>query len=216
MGLPDLASDVSPLFAEPMFLFGWALCNTSTYCKLTFWLSCVNYALRGEFPLLHRLLQDIFTYALFWLPRDNLSLKNKLPFYTISFSWNKRLLEPKFLCDECSVNLYNFFAKVTTLSLKLNENTFSSYQIHRHCIVVHRKGLVKLSSPPLHSLLTRRKRKASKKWNWYIVNSANNYLAGFLRTYRTKIAVFWLRKKTKSRRQNEPENLPRKEQGNEK
>ena len=60
MGLPDLASDVSPVFAEPMFLFGWALCNTSTYCKLTFWLNCVNYALRGEFPLLQRLLQDIF------------------------------------------------------------------------------------------------------------------------------------------------------------
>ena len=60
MGLPDLASDVSPLFAEPMFLFGWALCNTSTYCKLTFWLNCANYALRGKFPLLQRLLQDIF------------------------------------------------------------------------------------------------------------------------------------------------------------
>ena len=30
MGLPHLASDGSPLFAEPMFLFGWALCNTST------------------------------------------------------------------------------------------------------------------------------------------------------------------------------------------
>ena len=35
MGLPDLASDRSPLFAEPMFLFGCALCNTSTYCMLT-------------------------------------------------------------------------------------------------------------------------------------------------------------------------------------
>ena len=119
MGLLDLASDGSPLSVEPMFLFGWALCNTSTYCMLTFWLSCVNYALRGEFPFLHRLLQDIFTYALFWLPRVNLSLKNKLPYYTISFSWNRLLLEPKFLCDECSVNLYNFFlAKVTTLFLK--------------------------------------------------------------------------------------------------
>ena len=104
MGLPDLATDVSPLFAEPMFLFGWALCNTSTYCKLTFSLNCVNYALRGEFPLLQKLLQDIL-YALFWLPRVNLSLKNQLPYYTISFSWNKRLLEPKFLCEECSVNL---------------------------------------------------------------------------------------------------------------
>ena len=109
MGLPDLASDGSPLFAEPMFLFGCALCNTSTYCMLTLWLSCVNHALRGEFPLLHRLLQDIFTYALFWLPRVYLSLKKQLPYYTISFSWNKRLLEPKFLCDECSVNLYTFF-----------------------------------------------------------------------------------------------------------
>ena len=79
-------------------------------CMLTFWLSCVNYALRGEFPLLHRLLQDIFTYALFWLIRVNLSLKNSFaPYYTISFRWNKRLLEPKFLCDECPVNLYNFF-----------------------------------------------------------------------------------------------------------
>ena len=111
MGLPDLASDGSPLFAEPMFLFGWALCNTSTYYMLTFSLSCVNYALRGEFPFLHRLLQYIFTYALFWLPRVNFSLKNLPPYFTISLSWNQRLLEPKFLCDECSVNLYNFFCE---------------------------------------------------------------------------------------------------------
>ena len=47
-------------FAEPMCLVRWTLRNTSTYCMLTFWLSCVNYALRGEFPLLHRLLEDIF------------------------------------------------------------------------------------------------------------------------------------------------------------
>ena len=126
MGLPDLASDCSPLFAEPMFLFGCALCNTSTYCMLTLWLSCVNYALRGEFPLLHRLLQYIFTYALFWLPRVCLSHKKQLPYYTISFSWNKRLLEPKFLCDECSVNLYNFFAKVTTLFLKWKRTSLLS------------------------------------------------------------------------------------------
>ena len=58
-------------------------------------------------------------YALFWLLGVNLSLKNQLSYYTISFSWNKRLLKPKFLCEECSVNLYNFFfAKVTTLFLK--------------------------------------------------------------------------------------------------
>ena len=64
-----------PLFAKPMFLFGWTLCNTSTYYMLTFSLSCVNYALRGQFPFLHKLLQYIFTYALFWLPRVNFSLK---------------------------------------------------------------------------------------------------------------------------------------------
>ena len=102
-----------------------SLCNASTYCMFTFWLSCVNYALCGAFPLLHRLLQDIFTYALFWLPRVYLSLKKQLPYYTISFSWNKRLLEPKFLCDE--------YVPLT------------------------------ISSPPLHSLLTRRKRKLSFK-----------------------------------------------------
>ena len=103
-----------------------SLCNASTYCMFTFWLSCVNYALCGAFPLLHRLLQDIFTYALFWLPRVYLSLKKQLPYYTISFSWNKRLLEPKFLCDECSVNLYNFFAKVTTLFLKWKRTSLLS------------------------------------------------------------------------------------------
>ena len=104
MSLSDLASDGSPLFAQPMFLFGLALCKTSTYCMLTFWLSCVyvNYAPRGEFPLLHR-------YFYIRIVLVNLSLKNQLPYYTISFSWNKRLLEPKFLCDECSINLYNFF-----------------------------------------------------------------------------------------------------------
>ena len=46
----------------------------------------MNYALRGEFPLLHILLQDSFTYALFLLPGVNISLKNQLPYYIISFS----------------------------------------------------------------------------------------------------------------------------------
>ena len=127
MGLPDIASYGSPLFAEPMFLFGCALCNTSTYCMLTLWLSCVNYALHGEFPLLHRLLQDIFTYALFWLPRVCLSLKKQLPYYTISFSWNKHLLEPKLLCDECSVNLYNFFCEWNNTFLKWTEQKLQSF-----------------------------------------------------------------------------------------
>ena len=165
----DLASDGSPLFAEPIFLFGWALCITSTYYMLTFSLSCVNYSLRGEFPLLHRLLQYIFTYALVWLPRVNFSIEDLPHYFTISFSWNKRLLEPKFLCDECSVNLYNFFGKVTTLFLKWKPIPLLS--IHRHwslsaqklCNVVHRKELVKLSSPPLRFTFNKRKTKHFKK-----------------------------------------------------
>ena len=41
--------------------FTWcALCNTSTYCMLTLWLSCVNYALGGQFLLLHRLLRYFY------------------------------------------------------------------------------------------------------------------------------------------------------------
>ena len=112
MGLPDLASYGLPFFAEPMFLFGWALYNTSIYCMLTFWLSCVNYALREEFPLHHILLQAIFTYALFLLPGVNLSLKNQLPYYIIHFVFLKQTFAgTKFLRDECSVNLYNFFCE---------------------------------------------------------------------------------------------------------
>ena len=108
----QLSSDGSRLFAEPMFLFGWALCNTSVYCILTFWLSWVNYVLRGEFPLLYILLQDIFTYALFLLPGVNLSLKNQLPYYIIYSVFLKQTFAgTKFLRDECSVNLYNFFCE---------------------------------------------------------------------------------------------------------
>ena len=99
VGLPDLASDGSPLFAEPMFLFGWTLCNTSTYCMVTFWLSCLNYALRREawgisITACHRLLEDIFTYALFWLTRVCVSLKKQLPIVLFRFlitnvCWNQ-------------------------------------------------------------------------------------------------------------------------------
>ena len=99
VGLPDLASDGSPLFAEPMFLFGWTLCNTSTYCMVTFWLSCLNYALRGEawgisITACHRLLEDIFTNALFWLTRVCVSLKKQLPIVLFRFlitnvCWNQ-------------------------------------------------------------------------------------------------------------------------------
>ena len=128
-GLPDLASDCSPLFVEPMFLFGWALCKNSIYCMLTFWLSCVNNALWREFPLLHVLLQDIFTYTLFWLPGVNLFLKNQLSYYTISFSWHKLCWNQSFYAMNFPLTFIIFFAKVTTLSL--NENAFPSYQIHR-------------------------------------------------------------------------------------
>ena len=113
MGLPDLASDGSPLFAEPMFLFGCALCNTSTYCMLTLWLSCVNYALLGEFPLLHRLLQDIFTYALFWLPRLWLSLKKHEASQLYYFVFLKRTFAGTKVLMRwiCTVNIYNFFLR---------------------------------------------------------------------------------------------------------
>ena len=190
---------------------------------LTFWLSCVNYALGGEFPLLHRLLQDIFTYALFWLPRVNLSLKNKLLYYTILFSWYKRLVEPKLLCDECSVNPYNFFfAKVTTLFL----NAFPSYQTHRHwsltcsklCIVVHRKELVKLSFPLLQFTFNKKKTKSYKKVKFVYLRMSI--------TVKAKALSCWIfekvpnenctpltAKKTKSRRQNKLENPAKKERG---
>ena len=51
-------------------------------------------ALGGEFPLLDRLLQDIFTYALFWLPRVNLPLKTSFPiklfrFLETNVCWNQ-------------------------------------------------------------------------------------------------------------------------------
>ena len=73
----EMTSSGSTLFAEPVFLFGWPLRNTAwTHCMLTVWLGCTNHALRGEFTSLHRLLQDIFVYALLWLPRFNLSLIN--------------------------------------------------------------------------------------------------------------------------------------------
>ena len=113
--LPNFASDGSPLFAEPMFLFGSALCNTSTYCMLALWLSWLNYALRGEFPLLHRLLQDIFKYALFWLI---FSLKTCFPIILFRFletnvSWNQ-----SFYVMNVPLAFIIFFAKVTTLFLK--------------------------------------------------------------------------------------------------
>ena len=78
-------------FAEPIFPFGWVLCNTSIYCMLTFWLSCTNY---GEFPLLHIPLQDIFTYALFWYSELICPLKTSFPIILsrsieTNVSWNQ-------------------------------------------------------------------------------------------------------------------------------
>ena len=94
MDLPDLASNGSPLFAN-LFLFGWALSKTSTYCMLTIWLRCENYSLRGEFPLLHRLLRDMFTYThCFGYPELILPLKTSFPITLFSFletnvCWNQ-------------------------------------------------------------------------------------------------------------------------------
>ena len=132
MGLPDLASDVSPLFAEPMFLFGWALCNTSTYCKVTFWLNCANYALRGKFPFLHRPLQYIFTYALFWLPRVNFSLKNLPPYCTIlwlNYDWVIKLLKRT---KAKLINMFNVrklrFSRFFNFALWAEKFTFTQKQ----------------------------------------------------------------------------------------
>ena len=85
LGLPDLVSDGSPLFAEPMFLFGWALRNTSVHVNLLTGLRELCSA-----SLLHRPLQDIFTLALFWLPWINLSLQNLLPYCYYYFVFLKQ------------------------------------------------------------------------------------------------------------------------------
>ena len=123
VGLPDLASDGSPLFAEPMFLFGWTLCNTSTYCMVTFWLSCLNYALRGEawgisITACHRLLEDIFTYALFWLTRVCVSLKKQLPIVLFRFLITNVCWNQSSYAMNVPLTFIIFFAKVRALFLK--------------------------------------------------------------------------------------------------
>ena len=76
-------SDGSPLFAEPLFPFGWVLCNTSTYCMLTFWLSCAWIILCVISPqTLTRYFYIRIVLAIWLLPRVNLSLKNLRPYYT--------------------------------------------------------------------------------------------------------------------------------------
>ena len=86
------------------------------------WPSCMNCALRGEFPLLRHVLQDIFTYALFWL------IRVQLPYHTINF----RFLETNVCWNQISyainvplTSIFFFFwgggwgrGKVTALFLK--------------------------------------------------------------------------------------------------
>ena len=125
-GLAWLASDGSPLFAVPMFLFGWALCNTSTGKLRTEFTSPIAKSTTPGlsdttfFARCHRLLQYIFTYALFWQPRVNLSHKKQLPYHTIPFSWNNRSVEQSSYAMSVPLTLiyFFFFAKVTTLFLK--------------------------------------------------------------------------------------------------
>ena len=89
---------------------------------------------------------------------------------------------------------------------------------------MHRKELVKLSSSPL--LLTRRKRKPSKKVKHILEDVGTLTKINVKVTVKAKALSCWIfenvpnencslltEKKTKSRRQNEPENPPRKEQG---
>ena len=106
MGLPDFASDVWPrLFLRNPCFSSDERCVTLQLIASwpSDWVAWITLCV-GNFHY-SRESYKIFLYALFWLPRINLSLKNQVPYYTISFSWNKRLLEPKFLYHECSVNL---------------------------------------------------------------------------------------------------------------
>ena len=151
----------SPLLGEPVFPFGWALRNTSTHCMITFWLGCMNYALGGNLPSLRRLLQDIFIYALLCLSTVNLSLNKLLPSYTISFTWKKRLLEPKFSCDqhgdERSFILYSFRGEGDKIFPSMK-----TYFLQYRCIVVHCKELVKVYSPPFQFTFNKNKTKSLK------------------------------------------------------
>ena len=125
-----IASDGTPLLAEPMFLLGWALCNTSTYCVLTFWLSCVNYALGGEF---HHPIDSykIFLHThCFGYPELIFPLKTSFPiklfrFLETNVCWNQSSYAMK-----VPLTLIIFVRRQQHSSL--NENAFPYYQIHRH------------------------------------------------------------------------------------
>ena len=113
------------------------------------WPSCVNCTLLGKFPLLHHVLQDIFTYTLFWLIRVNLSLKNQLPYDTINF----RFLETNVCLNQIS---YAMNVPITFIifffgegNSNFNENAFPSYQIHRHWSLTCSKTLHCCASSPI-------------------------------------------------------------------
>ena len=106
----------------------------------------------------------------FGYPELIFPLKNKLPYYTISFPWNKRLLDPNLLCDESSVNPYNFFCEgsntlpqMKTLFPLIKFIGIGAQPAQKLCIVVHHKKLVKLSSPSRQFTFNKKKTKSFKK-----------------------------------------------------
>ena len=60
----------------------------------------MNYALGGSLPSLHRLLQDILYMHCFVFPQLIFPLINCFPLILFRLLKKKRLLEPKFSCDQ--------------------------------------------------------------------------------------------------------------------
>ena len=74
------------------------------------------------------------------------------------------------ICDECSVNLYNFFCKGNN-TFPLMKRHFplikfigiGAWPVQKFCFVVRRKELVKLSSAPLQFTFNKKKMKSFEK-----------------------------------------------------
>ena len=143
MCFPDLASDGSPLFAEPLFRFVSALCNTSTYCMLTFCMSCVNFIML----CVRNFHYSIDSYKIFLHthcfgnPELIFPLKTCFPIVLFSFletnvCWN----QSSYAINVPLTFIFFWGGKVTTLK-SLNENAFPCYRIHRHWSLTYSKTL---------------------------------------------------------------------------
>ena len=101
-------------FAEPIFPFGWVLCNTSIYCMLTFWLSCMN-SITPYTPTRYFYIPTVFIVLCFGYSELICSLKTSFPiilFRSIetNVSWNQSSY-----AMTVPLTFIIFFAKVTTL-----------------------------------------------------------------------------------------------------